>query len=245
MSKADEILKALTALLEEGAKILTEGQIDKATLGELAPRYESWYTRALAAVTQIIPERGDDFRDAYRADRRKEITYATYTVSDYLTGLVISRLGQPIFDTKGAFATKMLRQVGILQAALVAAPSVLRDIRTTLRAELLDSDVEAAKELKKAGHLRSAGVVCGVALEAHLGSVAERHGLAIRKKNPAISDYNDALKSANVYDVPTWRLIQRLGDIRNLCGHKKDRDPTPDELDDLIAGTEKITKEIF
>ena len=114
-----------------------------------------------------------------------------------------------------------------------------------MRAELIDSDIEAARELLKAGHLRPAGVVCGVVIEAHLSSICERRGISIRKKKPTISSLNDALKTAGAYDVPTWRLIQRLGDIRNLCGHARDREPKRNEVEDLIAGTEKITKEVF
>jgi hypothetical protein len=125
-----------------------------------------------------------------------------------------------------------------------AAPSVLRDIRLTLRAELLDSDIHAARNLLEAGHLRSAGIVCGVVLETHLRSVCERHNVKVTKKDPGISDLNELLKGAGVYDVPLWRLIQRLADIRNLCGHRKERDPKPDEVEDLISGTDKVTKEV-
>jgi hypothetical protein len=33
-----------------------------------------------------------------------------------------------------------------------------------------------------------------------------------------------------------------LGDIRNLCGHDKHREPTADEVEELIEGTERILK---
>ena len=113
-----------------------------------------------------------------------------------------------------------------------------------LQAELLDSDLAAARELKKAKHLRSAGVISGVILESHLKSVATRHSVTITKKNPTISDLNDLLKNGGVYDVPLWRLLQRLGDIRNLCCHSKERDPREDEVEDLLIGTDKILKEV-
>ena len=35
------------------------------------------------------------------------------------------------------------------------------------------------------------------------------------------------------------------GDIRNLCDHHKDREPTQQEVEDLIKGVEKITKTLF
>jgi len=46
-------------------------------------------------------------------------------------------------------------------------------------------------------------------------------------------------------DVANWRWIQRLGDIRNLCAHAKDREPTKDEVLELVNGVEKCIKTIF
>ena len=243
LNKTDEIIKAIGELLKSGLELLKSDVREDAL--KLRLSYEPWYTEALAVVSQITPERLSDFRDAYKLDKRKEINAETYTISDYLMGLSISRLGQPTFDTASVFEAKMLSQIAILSSAGRVAPSVLRDIRTILRAEVLDSDIDAAKELAKARHLRSAGVVCGVVIEAHLKSVASRHSITFRKKRPTISDLNDALKNGNVYDVPTWRLIQRLGDIRNLCAHSGDREPTKEEVQDLIIGTDKIIKEVM
>ena len=53
------------------------------------------------------------------------------------------------------------------------------------------------------------------------------------------------LKDNDVIDTPTWRFIQHLGDLRNLCDHNKDRVPKKEEVDDLIAGVVKIIKTIF
>lgn len=243
MSRTQDILNAIVALLKEGIKLQFSQREDK-DLGKLVPQYESWYTKALAVVSQVAPDRLSDFKEAYKLERRKEVRYDTYTISDYLIGLVVKWRGEPTFNTDQAYSAKLVRQISILQAAAEIAPSVLRDIRTVLRAEVMDDDTEAAKELVKSGHLRSAGVVCGVVLEVHLKSVASRHSIKFRKKHPTISDFNDALKD-KVYDIPTWRFIQRLADIRNLCAHAKDREPTRDEVNDLIAGTEKITKEVY
>jgi len=82
-------------------------------------------------------------------------------------------------------------------------------------------------------------------LERHLGEVCSSHQVVLQKKNPAISDYNDALKNAGVIDMAQWRFVQHLGDLRNLCDHSKTVDPTNEQVQDLIDGVAKITKTIF
>jgi hypothetical protein len=132
-----------------------------------------------------------------------------------------------------------------LHSCLDRLDSILWNIRGALQADLFDDELSAAEDLFKKGHLRAAGALAGVTLERHLATVAENHEVKISKKNPTIADLNETLKTAEVYDVPDWRFIQRLGDIRNLAVHNKDREPTKDEIDDLIKGTQKIIKTIF
>jgi hypothetical protein len=84
----------------------------------------------------------------------------------------------------------------------------------------------------------------GVVLEKHLGQVADDHSITPRKKAPTISDLNDALKGAGVLDVPVWRQIQRLGDIRNLCDHNKEREPTKEQVLELADGVAKMVKSV-
>lgn len=223
-------------------QVIDEGKLE---LSKLTLNYESWYTRALSVISQIIPERTVDFISAYKLDKRKDITYETYCISDFLLGLVVTRYGEQSFDTRAAYQAKLVKQVSIISAALVAAPSLLRDIKTVLRSEVFDSDIKVARELAKNKQLRSAGVICGVVLEEHLRSIAQRRSIKFRKRKLTISDYNDALKNSSVYDIPMWRFIQRLGDIRNLCAHSKDRGPTLDEVNDIILGSEKVLKEVF
>jgi uncharacterized protein (UPF0332 family) len=115
----------------------------------------------------------------------------------------------------------------------------------TLQAKLFDDELSAAEELAKKGHLRAAGALAGVTLERHLSTIVQNHGIKIGKKDPTISDFNDAFKNGGVYDVPTWRFIQRLGDIRNLSVHFKNREPTKDEIDEMLKGAQKVLKTIF
>jgi hypothetical protein len=82
-------------------------------------------------------------------------------------------------------------------------------------------------------------------LEKHLAQVVTSHNIVIRKQHPTISDLNNALKSGNVVDTPVWRSIQRLGDLRNLAEHNKHREPTPEEIGELVDGVDKIAKTLF
>jgi len=75
--------------------------------------------------------------------------------------------------------------------------------------------------------------------------VCDNHGVNLSKKLPTISVLNDALKNANVVDVPQWRFVQHLADIRNLCDHSKSREPTVEQVNDLIDGVLKTTKTLF
>ncbi len=244
MSAVEKIITELDSLLNRGTKLLIDHKKGGSAV-ELRVEYEAWYTIALSFIRQIVPERLADFQNAYKLDKRKDITVRTYTIADYLTGLIINRAGSPVFDTHSVYQMKLLGQVAILKAAAETATSVLRNVQTVLRAELFDDDLEAAGDLVKKGHLRSAGVISGVVLEGHLKSVAARRSMKFTKKNLTISDLNDGLRNGAVYDVPMWRFIQRLGDIRNFCGHSGERDPTKTEVEELVAGVDKVIKEVF
>jgi hypothetical protein len=207
--------------------------------------YQRWYSKAIRVVEQLMPSRVDEFRQLYRADKPpKELDYTTYTICDYLHRTVVTRLGEPVFDQAHAALNRFVNQIEILTSAGDMLESLLTDIAGVLQASLVDDELEAARGLLKARYLRSAGVVAGVVLERHLKRLIENHKIAFRKK-PQIGALNDGLKEAGIYDVPEWRRIQRLGDLRNLCGHDGGRDPTVDEVDELISGVERVTSTVF
>ena len=85
----------------------------------------------------------------------------------------------------------------------------------------------------------------GVIIEGHLQKVVQAHKITLAKKNPTVSDLNECLKSASVIDQPTWRKISYLADIRNICSHRKDVDPTKDQVEELISGGEWTIKNVF
>lgn len=230
---------------KEGArKYLEKNGIDVKKLPDFKTRYEVWYSEALQYIKTFIPDRTNDFIALYKNEKRKEITFASYTISDAIIDLCMTRAGRIVVD-KSAAVPKMQQQVSILESALKLVDSVIYSIQFSVRAELFDSELGAANELLKAGFLRASGAMCGVILEKHLSEVCTKHKISLRKKSPTINDYNEELKNAGVIDLPTWRHIQLLGDLRNLCCHDKKSEPTKDQTKDLLDGTTKICKTVY
>lgn len=213
---------------------------------EFAEAYQRWYSRALRVVEQLLPDRYAEFRELYRLDRpAKDVHFGNYSISQFLAGVSITRYGEPVFDTHRVAMRRVGDQLNILRSAQDRLDSRLADIKGVLEADVFDDELGGAEDLRKKKYPRAAGVVAGVVLERHLKRVCANHGIKLRKKSPTISDLNDALKNAEVYDTPRWREIQRLGDIRNYAGHDKERDPTEEEVMELIRGTEKVIKTVF
>ncbi len=210
--------------------------------------YQSWYSEAKVLIKQLLPDRLSDFERHYEKPKpRKDITYDNYRIEDYLQGLNVTSGGWEKKKIVGPDAAipQFEQQLAILKAVNARFESSLFDIRQIVQADLFDSELEVARELAKHGFLRGAGAISGVVLEKHLGQVCENHNIKTRKKHPTISDFNDLLKKGGVLDTPSWRQIQRLGDIRNLCDHNKDRDPTKEEVEELVNGVEKFMKTLF
>lgn len=229
---------------EDVSKYFEENGIDVKKLPNFKTRYEVWYSEALQYIKTFIPDRTNDFVALYKNEKRKEVTFASYTISDAIIGLCMTRAGSIEVDESAA-VPKMQQQVSILESALKLVDSVIYSIQFSVRAELFDSELGAANELLKAGFLRASGAMCGVILEKHLSEVCTKHKISLRKKSPTINDYNEELKNAGVIDLPTWRHIQLLGDLRNLCCHDKKSEPTKDQAKDLLNGTTKICKTVY
>ena len=208
--------------------------------------YQAWYYPALRAVEQLLPDRYSEMRALYKDERRKAINLETYAVADYIAGIQLMRSfgTEPVFDITERAMNRFAQQVAILGTAQGRIDSILSDIARSQHAEILDNELAEAKALLAATHVRSAGVVAGVVLEGHLRKLINDHKVPFRKK-AMLSNLNDALKDAGVYDVPQWRRIQHLTDIRNFCGHRMEREPKSTEVDDLISETAKIIKTIF
>jgi len=259
ISRFDTLKKELDKLVAEGQLLyysmakdldkLSEESVEemkkqKIKFVDFSTDYDTWYTESLRVINQIIPDRLEDFIKQYKDVKRKSVDFLTYCISDYLIGLETTR-GYDTVANGTAALPKMRNQLTILASARKRFKSKLFDIKDIIQADLFDSELQASKELCKQGFVRGAGAISGVVLEKHLAHVCSLHKIKSRKKYPSISDFNQLLKDNEIIETSQWRFIQHLTDIRNLCDHKKEKEPTKEDVEDLNKGVEKVIKTIF
>lgn len=243
MSKREAIRKELVALYQEGAQLASAFGEEKDKHFEL--HYQRWYTKALPAVASLAPDRHLEFRNYYEINpKRKDLGYGDYVIQDFVKGVAPGSVRYPNFDTRTQVLTCFFNQLTILNSIAERLDSVVANIEGELYAELQDNEIAVARTLAKV-NLRAAGALIGVVIEGHLQKVAARHTVKVTKKHPTIGDLNDPLRNAGIIDIPTWRKITFLADLRNLCAHKKDAEPTKDQVKDLIEGAEWLAKTVF
>jgi hypothetical protein len=209
--------------------------------------YQRWYSEAIVLLRQLLPDRLPDFIRHYEKPKpRKNITYENYRIEDFLQGLSITR-GYDKERVVGPDAAipHFHQQLAMVEAAKSRFESSLFEIRQLVQADLFDTELEAAEELANKKFVRAAGALAGVVLERHLAQVCQDRKLPISKKHPSISDLNEVLKGAGAIQVPDWRFIQHLADIRNLCDHSGKAEPTAEQVSDLIAGVKKVIKSVY
>ena len=242
MNASEDIKKEIDSLNEKLADVFKFAENNE-NFVEFGIAYQNWYSRAYKVVEYLAPERLEEFTSYYLIDtKRKSFDHTTYTIQDYIRGIMPSEPAK--WNPNHAVFIRLTNQVQILKSLSSRLDSVLEDITGHLFADLQDSELIAAGQLKKVS-LRAAGALAGVVLERHLQRAVQNHNISIRKKSPTISDLNDPLKGKGVYGIPTWRKIHFLADIRNLCVHEKGKDPTADEVDDLISGVNSVIKSVF
>jgi len=234
-SNIEKYKKDIDSLIKKGEKILLHLKNNR-DLDWFRKEYEIWYSESLSLIKIVLPNRATDFERYYYQKGEsclKDCIVYTSKFDDFL--------GDRAEESGIIFEN----QLGIVKSAKKRFDSSLFDIRQLVQADLFDSELDAARELNKKGFVRGSGTIAGVVLEAHLAQVCENHNIKMKKKNPSINDYNQLLKNNEVIDIKDWRFIQHLADLRNLCDHKKKKEPTREDIEDLIKGVEKIIKTIF
>ncbi|OJV61641.1 MAG: hypothetical protein BGO41_09360 [Clostridiales bacterium 38-18] len=241
MSKKEQIKAEIKKLYDEGLECLK--YLTNKNYLEFLEYYQMWYTKSLKIVETLASDRYQEFRQYYEIDpKRKHFSHGTYAIQDFIKGITPSTIRD--FDSVGRTMICFKNQLYILNSIYNRVDSVLFDIKGELYSELQDNEINIAKKLIKISP-RAAGALMGVLIESHLQRVAINHNIKINKKNPTISDLNEPLKINGITDIVAWRKISYLSDLRNLCSHKKDIEPTQEQIEDLISGVEWLTKNVL
>lgn len=246
MSTRENLKKALTDLGNEVDDIIKAAK-SVGTYDDFSLKYQSWYTQALSVVSTLAPDRIAEFKGYYEIDpKRKTFGSSTYVIQDYLREISVKKDYQEIhlWDIHDVLLLLITNQANILASLVTRIDGILANIQVQLLSEIQDAELTTAEKLKNTS-LRAAGALAGVVLEDHLQRVADSRGVTISKRNPTIGDLNDPLKQAGIYDTTAWRKIQYLADIRNLCTHKKEREPVEEEITELIRGVNWLIKNIM
>lgn len=201
--------------------------------------YQKWYSKALTIIKAIIPNRCEEFERLYLpSNNRKELTVLNYTIFDAIRTLQIESKN---IDPHLAL-TLLTSQINIMKSIREILELKLNEISNMLEFDVFEKELDSARYLLKNKYTRSAGAICGVIIEKHLINMLSSANLKPTKKNPSINDLNDDLYKNNLIETTQYKFILFLADIRNKCDHNKDKEPTKEEVEDLISGTEKIIK---
>lgn len=218
--------------------------------GTFERRYQAWFSEAAALIRQLLPERHAEFVELYRSEGGDPVTtVASYCIRDWLRGVRISagrhtRREEDDLHNLATVSNRFTLQLAILRATSRRFESGLFDIWRSVQSDMLSSELRTARALAEHGFPRAAGAVAGVVLVKHLGELAQSHDVEVPAACAEISTLGDALKKEEVIDMKAWQDVRRLGDIRRLCDHVRERDPTAEEVEELISGVERITRTV-
>jgi hypothetical protein len=187
--------------------------------------YQDWYSSCCALLERNYnKERTSEFKSGY------EKNIKTIISANYITQ-----------DAEYEFIDSFKHQASILNALPLYLEHRLHDLELTVASILMGDELLEAEYLLKKGFIRAAGALAGVVLERHLKTRCDKNEPKLKyPKNATISKLSDILKDNNLLDIPEWRKIQFLGDIRNKCDHDKKEEPKKEEVFDLISKVKEM-----
>ena len=119
----------LDELEKKGEEVPERNKDEKRKKTNLHMDYQGWYSKALRVVQQLLPDRYQEFCEQYKVEKRKEIDYLTYTISDYILGLQVTRgiYKEEVVNPLSAFSSKFQLQLTILHSAIERIDSIVND----------------------------------------------------------------------------------------------------------------------
>ena len=246
----ERLKSEMAVLVKTGNNLITKWS--KGDFVNKIEGYQTWYTKSVHLIKLILPSRIEEFNSYYVSKISKKGEEASaeqlYTIQDFLIGddppLFYGTESEIKALAKYITVTKLKLQNSILTVAYSAIDSFLMHFDQEIYYAYQEDELAAAKTVLKV-NVRAAGALCGVVIEKHLKRLLGDRVSEIKSRNPGITDLASQLKSDGKIDLPVFKRIELLGSIRNYCDHQKDRDPTEQEVKDLISGTEWLIKSVI
>jgi len=204
--------------------------------------YHTWYAKAFRIVNRFLPERIKEFQLYYEIDpKRKELMYGNYSIQYYFSNVIPNKTRYPNFNSTNQAKLCLANQLAILNSINKNIDEFVFNIDDSIYYEYQEDELEAAKTVLKV-NVRAAGALCGVVIEKHLKRLLGSRILEIRTKHPGIVDLAQQLRKDDIIEIPDLKNLEYLASIRNLCDHQKGREPSREEVQILINGTERVIK---
>jgi hypothetical protein len=110
----------LDELEKQGQKVPKSTEDKKRKKTNLHMDYQGWYSKSLRVVQQLLPDRYQEFCVQYKIEKRKEIDFTTYTISDYIIGLRVTRgyYKEEVINALSTFSSRFHLQLTILYSAI-------------------------------------------------------------------------------------------------------------------------------
>ncbi len=113
--------------------------------------------------------------------------------------------------------------------------------------------LNTARYILRGGNVKPAGNSAADVLEEFLKSLCLKNGITHvptsgkdkRVEDSTIDPLKEVLKSNGIINQIQAKEIEKLNTIRILCNHKREKEPSVADIEELISGTEKVILELF
>jgi len=209
--KLDElVLRRLDELLAKGAAILQTREHDftsdegKAYFRVYSPEVKGWGTSVLNLLQRAFGESSAHYK-------RFEKHFNDYDACESSFKELLAILSAAKEDYEGGY---------------------LFNLKSLVKAEVLDDATEQAQALLDSGYKDPACVVAGISLEVAIKEIATRQGIALGK----LDKMNADLCKAGVYNVAKQKQITAWADLRNKAAHGEWAEYNDADVQDMLSG---------
>ena len=200
----------------------------------LRREYQQWFSQVRHIVSVHIPDRLEEFRYFYSRSP-DETGY----------GGIQSHLGGD--GSYRHFRTFFQADLDQQQGILLSVPHIIElrvlEVAALVTSDLVQGELNEARLLLEYEFARAAGAIAGVALESHLKLLHNQSGLTYTGKD-SIVPLASNLRQHNIITLGDEKRCIAMADTRNKCDHKKEEDPTREEVEELIEDVDRFTKRV-